>query len=771
LSSEWFALAAKIATAERRGVSHTGGPAVEIALRRRAAASCALIASERNAAGVSDAVDAVLSKLGGRSRLVEALPKSRTALDELEAACQESQSRQPIPVGLLYQALSSVQVLNDRIGSDPTASERRLGGVYYTPDVFADRAVAQLLDTSRTDSATIKERIRDGWTPEIADLSVGTGAFPQAFLRVMKREGVSPARLLELTGSMWVVDVDPYALELACLAISDVAGDPHVAAELTKRAIHGNALLLGDGASPSERVAIFDSGFVNHEAHAIPGLPDVDVVFGNPPWERLRIEDRAFFRELAPDVSTAPTATERAHLKDEALLEDSRLASYYAEHREQMKRACERIRTDSRFALSASGELLTHALFTELALRVTEQKHGWTGVLVKSTMLTSTGHARLFRSLADEGRLREAWGFTNARKLFPIDSRERFSFIICGPAVSESPGIEVASHLTDPAELGMTERLALVSQSDRYKLNPGTGLLPARLDGSRLRLLSVLSRVGVPLADAYPDIHFGRILHLTNHAEHIFKTPLSDSRLPVYEGRLVHQCDGRYATFEGVPENRLHQPKAGARRVPASAKLNPAFVPQSRFYVDVKAWASISRSYEEPWSLVWRSASSHGNTHPVIATLLPHGPTLQSLQLLQLPGSDAMRLLGLLGLFNSSIFGWSVRQRMGGIDVTSTVLRDVPVPTPGRWHEVLSREGRRLTVEQHVATKVASLLADDRRMLPVLREFTEIQPTGHVAESRARIMADIDELVAWAYGISTGDEQELIGNALIGCAA
>ena len=36
-----------------------------------------------------------------------------------------------------------------------------------------------------------------------------------------------------------------------------------------------------------------------------------DVVLGNPPWDRIKLQEREFFAARAPDVATAANAAER----------------------------------------------------------------------------------------------------------------------------------------------------------------------------------------------------------------------------------------------------------------------------------------------------------------------------------------------------------------------------------------------------------------------------------------------------------------------------
>ena len=100
-------------------------------------------------------------------------------------------------------------------------------------------------------------------------------------------------------------------------------------------------------------------------------------------------------------------------------------------------------------------------------------------------------------------------------------------------------------------------------------------------------------------------------------------------------------------------------------------------VPESRFFIRESKWNKVSRNYHAEYSLYWRSLTSSTNRRTTIATILPHMPTSQSIQLLQ-KRDDYEGLLIILSLFNSVIFDYLVKNKLNGIDLTQTIIIQIP---------------------------------------------------------------------------------------------
>jgi hypothetical protein len=653
-------------------------------------------------------------------------------------------------------------------------ADRNRQGAYYTPETLAraccrravDRLIEQRLgietwsrlsEPDRQPRAAAVGDLLGSIT--VADLSSGTGRFLGAWIDYL-RAWVCPllpdggALVRRALTHVLAVDIDPLALLATRWRLAAYGGGLETVRALEDRCILGNPLWATTAPAGEEaRQEAWRTGRPNDPRLAIdradPRLQNLDLILGNPPWERIRLEERSFFSRLDPGVSahTRKDARQRAI----AALEEAAptLFGHFRESVADVDAYRQAIRQDPRLVDAASGELNTYTLFTALAVAHLAP-NGVVGLLVKSALCTTPVHRGLFRSLLDGGRLVEVHDFINTAKIFPIDSRERFAWVVLG---SGSPGqLAFRAGLTRPEQLDDDADLLPLDAALLDRLNPLTGMVPSIQRADQLQLLLDLDDLAEPF-DSQWSPRFGRIVHLTAHAKHLRKAPGPD-RLPVYEGKFLGPYDGRARTFAGVPDARRYVGKAKAKAVPDSDREDPDFRPEVRWYLQREAWEHMTRRYAERWSLVWRNTTSASNTQPCIATILPHQPTIQSVQLLQLAGSPPKDLAVLLAVLNSIVVEALLRLKLNGIDLTSKVVRQLPVPGAERWTERVRFKELVAPRGVHVARRVASLLANDSRMTPFAADLGVTDPVP--ADQRARVQDELDVLVASAYSLDAG---------------
>lgn len=609
---------------------------------------------------------------------------------------------------------------------------RDTAGAYYTPPQLARALVEDLYWNECRQETPVTER-------SYVDFSCGCGEFYQAMLQVLCGEGgADPAELcLRFHGA----DIDPIALQIAvCGLLPMVPRDRW--GEVACHFHLGNPLICTEGEGTyEEKVRLFAQG--RYYAAAMGFRRDgpllgkrFDVVVGNPPWEKIRFEERKFFKLLCPEISAISQKGEREArirgLKEErpglwrcysAILADYKAYSGLAQAHPMLKE-------------SLRGELNTYALFTELALHALAPD-GVLSLIVKSSLVTMPTYRDLFRSIARPGHLYALALFDNTKRIFSIDAREKFCILTAGTRCRGQ--IQLAAGLTDSGELRTCPRASL-DYGALEQINPTSAMVPNVSSTRALELLSQVHRDHPVFGEVYPACHFGRIVHLTGHASHIRKTP-ERGWLPIYEGKFLYQYDARYSTFGDMTDAQKYSAKASARTQPQSDGLKPE--PVSRYFIDEAFWDRLRANYPEPYALCWRSLTSPTNHRTMVAMILPTLPTCQSVQLLQI--SDKRTLLYLLGLFNSTSFDAFVRLKMPGIDLTQSVIRQIPVPRPDVLEQTVSFRGQVGTIEEHILGRVAALLSAE----PWTRALAEpfLRPERSYEDARG----ELDQLFVLAY--------------------
>jgi hypothetical protein len=624
-------------------------------------------------------------------------------------------------------------------------------GSYYTPASLADAAVEQIVHEWLDGRSSV-----DLVGARVVDLSCGAGRFLVAWVRHV-RARLPSVRGAEAFAALAGVDVDPVALDLARVEIAVAAGDASLASVLSGRFRLGNPLLQASGAraSTAERVTAIANGYPWDPSLALDDAGGPwDMVVGNPPWEKIRLEERAFFKHLAPAIAACTRKDERGARIESELSTRPLLRAHLNHASSTFAFARSQIASDPRLKPAAAHELNSYALF--VALGVDALAPGGTlGLLVKSALVTAPANQRLFAYLVDRGHLRVVWDFVNSRRLFDIDSRERFALVVCGQPRAEA-SFRFAMGLEHVEQLKELSRLQEASPASLREINPLTGMLPNVSDDGTMARFRRVARAHPTFDEVYRGARFGRIVHLTTHADFIRRAPGPDL-LPILEGKFIEQYDARFSGFRGVSEAMRYTSKARALVIPESEK-GAECVPEARFFITAAVWAKLSARYPDAWSLVWRNTTSATNRRTCIATILPHVPGIQSIQIIQF--SDRRQLALLLATMNSLPFDAMLRARLNGIDLTQKFVRQVPVPDPQRWEECVSFGGVQRALSDHVLARVRVLLVDDARLVPFVEGF----PAGSAVASRAArrpIMRELDLLLAYAYGIEGKELYEM----------
>lgn len=162
-------------------------------------------------------------------------------------------------------------------------------------------------------------------------------------------------------------------------------------------------------------------------------------------------------------------------------------------------------------------------------------------------------------------------------------------------------------------------------------------------------------------------------------------------------------------------------------------------------------------SYDQPYSLCWRSLTSPTNQRTMIASIIPSMPTCQSVQLLQTtPVED---LLMILALFNSKVFDFFVRLKMGGIDLTQSVVRQIPVPFREAWNSMVTLHGVDYTALDAVRALERLLYRNEPDLCGLWDGVPEIKNADNYYKTAADVREEIDKIIFQMYGLTSAEEK------------
>jgi hypothetical protein len=560
--------------------------------------------------------------------------------------------------------------------------------------------------------------------------------------------------------------------------------------------------------------------FLHWEA-AFPGVwdewerPDpaggFDAVIGNPPWDRMKMQEVEWFAARVPAVALAQRASDRKRLVASLRKAGDPVAAAYDDAAGTAERAAAVAAGGSPFAngkerggdsrdypLLSGGDTNLYALFVERAARLA-RRDGIVGLLVPSGVAADKGAAPFFRGISTTGRLGALLDFENRRTtmglepFFPdVDSRFKFCALVFGGRERSFAAAECAFFQQDASAAEATA-FALTPE-DFAAVNPNTGTAPvfrtlrdAEITRGIYRRLPVL----VDRREAQPralwPVRYATTFHMTNDSG-LFRTVaeleergayrVAGQRwekgdalwLPLYEGKMVQAFDHRAASVVVNPENvnRPAQPDSAT----GEQHKDSSWLPTPQFWVDASALPPACT----PAVIGFKDVTAPTNIRTMVAAFVPSTACGNTLPILgpdtlatgdalireQQSPSDAYSWFAplLLANLNALILDYVARQKVQGQHLNSYIVEQLPLVPPDAFAQ---RFGPK-TAEQIIRDDVLRLTYVSHDMEAFARDQGyEGPPFPWDEEDRLRRRARLDALFFHLYGIGRDDAGYVLG--------
>jgi hypothetical protein len=415
-----------------------------------------------------------------------------------------------------------------------------------------------------------------------------------------------------------------------------------------------------------------------------------DAVIGNPPWERIKLQEREYFAKYDTDIAEAPTAAAREALIEKLKGSDvdiSKRAIYnsYIDAKRTSEASSTFMRLDGskggRFPRAGRGDVNTYALFSELFTQLLS-KRGRAGIIVPTGIATEATTAPFFAALVTEKKLARLLDFENKEGIFPAVHRSyRFSVLSIAHRV-DLP--RYAFSLTSVTQINDSERLFMLTAEDIERINPNTKTAPvfrtkADADivaGIYKRNAVLIDETGASSDAAWRVRSHTRLWHIAEDsnwfrtAEQLAKTEYEPAGnkwiakqengsgntiyVPVYEAKMMHQFDHRWFSYG----------KEIASSDPVSAKQNVKAEPMPRFWVpqlEVDARLNAQK-WRRGWLMGWRNITRSTDERTAIFSILPRVAVVDTCPLLFVE-DDARMCAALYANMNSLVFDFVTRDK------------------------------------------------------------------------------------------------------------
>ena len=296
-----------------------------------------------------------------------------------------------------------------------------------------------------------------------------------------------------------------------------------------------------------------------------------DCVVGNPPWDVSQLSEIEFFANLLPEIAML-SGNERKLAIDKLKIDRPHIYKLYEERKHAFEAENTYYGNSGRFPLTSYGKVNLYSKFAELNLHLRNER-GTAGFVCPSGIATDDSTKEFFGEIASKGVLRSLYDFENKEGIFPNVHR-MFKFCLLTIAAGNAPG-DFAFFLKNVPELEDKRRHFSMTTEDFDLINPNTHTCPVFRSQEDAELAKKIYRkAGVFVREADKkngnpwNVAFQQMYNMTSASNFFAKAPGKgpDGKplLPLYEAKMMHQMDHRWATFlaEKEPEDVSAEQKA-----------------------------------------------------------------------------------------------------------------------------------------------------------------------------------------------------------------
>ena len=498
-----------------------------------------------------------------------------------------------------------------------------------------------------------------------------------------------------------------------------------------------------------------------------------DAVIGNPPWDRIKLQEVEWFASRRPELALAPTAAARRAGIRELRKVGGPMVDDFDAAKERADTIGQLVRGSGHYPLLGGGDINLYSLFVERAMNLVKPD-GIVGLLTPSGIYADKTAARFFKSVSTKGRVSSILDFEN-RKIFFKDVHASFKFcaLIFGGADRRFGETECAFFMHDTEVVDDPDRCFALAPDDFSRVNPNTGTAPVfrtRRDAEITRGIYERHPVLVDRSDgnerkAWP-VRYRTMFHMTNDS-HLFRTatqlgsmgfyPVEGNRwkkgdelyLPLYQGRMIGQFDHRANSVRVNPDS-THNPYL-SKEVSDEQHADPRFLPQSQYWVpadEVEAELANSRGY----TLGFRDIARSTDVRTMIATVSPWAGYGNKVPLLM--GGDALTSALLVANLNSICLDFVLRQKIQSTSLNWYIVEQLPVIASGDYDRKFGDTTTRELVRDHVLG--LTYTAHDMRSFAHDLGY-DGEPFTWDVEARRHLRARLDALYFHLYGLSRAD--------------
>jgi len=460
-----------------------------------------------------------------------------------------------------------------------------------------------------------------------------------------------------------------------------------------------------------------------------------DAIITNPPWETFKPQAKEFFAQHSDLVTKKKMDIKAFEQEQENLLKEPEIAGAWLKYQSQYPYVSAYYRSSEQYknqisivnGKKAGTDINLYKLFVEQCFNLLRPS-GECGIVIPSGIYTDLGTKQLREMLFNQTRITGLFCLENRKEVFEsVDSR--FKFVVLT--------FKKDSITTEFPSAFMRHD---VHELERFPRNDSLQIsidLVRRLSPDSLSVMEFKNEIDVQIAEKmtkFPllrekiDCKWNLVLcnefHMTNDS-HLFYKEYKSGRLPLYEGKMVHQFTHQW----GKPKywiNELEARKALLGKQQESEQV---------------------LNYQK-YRLAFREIARNTDTRTMISSLIPtnvfanHKLFLSDLHKSTITYKELVYVCGLL---NSFAFDFLARQRVT-TSISMFIFYQLPVPR--------LTEGDRYFTD--IVQGAAKLICTTPEFDELAQEVGLDSHTSGVTNEieRAKLRAELDGMIAHLYGLT-----------------
>lgn len=431
-----------------------------------------------------------------------------------------------------------------------------------------------------------------------------------------------------------------------------------------------------------------------------------DVVLGNPPWERVKLQEQEFFASRSEEIASAVNAASRKKLIAKLQDENPQLWEEWSAASRKAEGESHSIRQSGRYPLCGKGDVNTYAIFAEHN-RSSLGSRGRAGFIVPTGLATDDTTKEYFSELVSKRELSSFYSFENEEFIF-AGVHHAFKFALLAISrFGEEKAADLVFFARQVTALADPDRHFSLSPEDFETLNPNTRTCPtfrsrrdADINLAMYRRAGILCREaddknGNPWSVSFRT----RLWHMAEDADWFRAreglsakgwslegntfVKAAEAYIPLLEAKMMHHFDHRFGTYEGQSAAQDNQGKlpefdVAAHDAPHRSAWPYYWVPGT------EVAARFDGVWERDWLLGWRDICRSTDQRTLISAIVPRCATGDTF-MLALPAEGGSLVASLYANLCSLSLDYAARQKVGGTHLKLHTLKQLPVLSPNAY--------------------------------------------------------------------------------------